>query len=36
MSLNLTLVPDCVDYSCIEVYGRCVDRHTKTQYIYVV
>ena len=35
VSLNLALVPDC-GVSCIEVYGRCMEKHSEAQRIYVI
>lgn len=32
---DLALVPDC-GFSCIEVYGKCMEKHTKTWHIDVV
>ena len=33
MSPHLAQGSDCGD-GCIEVYGRCMEKHTKTKHIY--
>lgn len=35
MSLSLSVVSDG-GVSCIEVYGRCIEKQTTTQHIYVI